>query len=209
MDTPPPIPDAEILAEETVHGGRFPKQVVRFRYRRFDGTLSRALAWEIFRRGPAVALLPYDPRRDRVVLIEQFRLPARYAGVPPWLLEVPAGLLDSEDPAHCARREVHEETGLAVGRMEALGHYLLTPGGSDETVHIFAGEVAAPAADAAGIAGYFGLADENEDIRVRVFDAADAVAAAFDGRVRNAITVIALAWLGLNRDRLRRAWAGE
>jgi ADP-ribose pyrophosphatase len=151
-------------------------------------------------------VLPYDPTADRVVLIEQFRLPAHLAGIPAVLLEVPAGLLDSDDPEACGRREMIEETGLAVGRIERLGHYLLTPGGSDETIHIFAGEIQAPPFDADNIAGHFGLPEENEDIRVRVFDAADAIAAAFDGRVRNATTAIALAWLGLNRSRLRREW---
>jgi ADP-ribose pyrophosphatase len=206
MDAPPPPADAEILSEETVHHGRFPKQLVRFRYRRFDGAMSRPLAWEVWRRGAAVAVLPDDAAADRVVLIEQFRLPARLAGIAPVLLEVPAGLLDGDDPEACARRELLEETGLAMRRLEPLGHYLLTPGGSDETIHIFAGEVTAPEAGADGIAGHFGLAEENEDIRVRVFGADDAIAAAFDGRVRNATTAIALAWLGLNRDRLRRAW---
>lgn len=212
MDAPPitpsPLPPAaEILAEQTVHHGRFPKQVLRFRFRRFDGTMSRPLSWEVWRRGQAAALLPYDPETDRVVLIEQFRLPALLAGLAPRLLEVPAGLLDEDDPERCARRETTEEAGLSVGRTEKLGLYLLTPGGSDERIHLFAGEVAAPPTGADGIGGRFGLAEEGEDIRVRVFDANDAIEAAFDGRVSNATTAIALAWLGLNRDRLRREWS--
>lgn len=206
MHLPAPAPLAEILSEETVHQGRFPKQLVRFRYRRFDGAMSNALTWEIWRRGPAVAVLPYDPATDRVVLIEQFRLPAQYAGLVPRVLEVPAGLLDSESPEHCARREMIEETGLELSALERLGEYLLSPGGSDETVVLFAGRIAAPPADADGVAGHFGLAEENEDIRVRVFAAADALAAAFDGRVQNATTAIALAWLGLHRERLREKW---
>jgi len=211
MDAPPhspspAAPEAEILGQETVHQGRFPKQVVRFRFRRFDGSMSRTLTWEVWRRGEAAALLPYDPVADRVVLIEQFRLPALLAGLAPRLLEVPAGLLDDDSAEACARRETEEEAGLAVGRIEQLGLYLLTPGGSDERIHMFAGQVTAPPTDADGIAGHFGLPEESEDIRVRVFDAADAIAAAFDGRVTNATTAIALAWLGLHRDRLRREW---
>lgn len=208
MPSPPAPPALTILAEETVHRGRFPKQLVRFRYRRFDGTMSRPLTWEVWRRGRAVAVLPYDPGSDRVVLIEQFRLPAHYAGMAPSLLEVPAGLLEDETAEACVRRELHEETGLALLAFERLGEFLLTPGGSDETIILFAGKVAAPAAAAGGIAGYFGLREESEDIRVRVFDAADAIAAAFDGRVTNAITAIALAWLGLNHSRLRQEWQG-
>ncbi len=209
MSAPVAAGDAEILSEETVHRGRFPKQLVRFRYRRFDGSMSDALTWEIWRRGRAVAVLPYDPATDQVVLIEQFRLPAHYAGMPPRMLEVPAGLLEGDDPEHCARRETQEETGLELSAIERLGEFLLTPGGSDETIVIFAGRITAPAADADGIAGHFGLAEENEDIRVRVFEASDAIAAAFDGRVQNATTAIALSWLGLNRARLRRAWSAK
>jgi ADP-ribose pyrophosphatase len=206
MDAAAPDATIELLDRTRVWHGRFPLETIRFRYRRFDGAISRPLTWEVWRRGRAVALLPYDPVADRVVLIEQVRLPAHLAGRNPIMLEVPAGLLVSDDPAACARRETFEEAGLAVGAMERIGDFLLTPGGSDETIMLFAGRVAAPPADADGFAGVFGLDEENEDIRVRVFDAADAVAAAFDGRVGNATTAIALAWLGLNRDRLRQAW---
>jgi ADP-ribose pyrophosphatase len=198
------FPPAEILERTTLAPGRWPLEAIRFRYRRFDGAFSAPQTWTVWRRGQAVAVVPYDPATDRVVLIEQFRLPAHLAGRDPIMLEVPAGLLESADPEACARREVVEEAGVELSRIEPIGDYLLTPGGSDETIMLFAGQVAAPPL---GVGHVFGLAHEHENIRVTVFDAADAVAAAFDGRVANATTAIALAWLGLNRDRLRRQWA--
>jgi ADP-ribose pyrophosphatase len=203
MDAGSPSPPAEIIDRSTLAPGRWPLEAIRFRYRRFDGAFSDPQTWTVWRRGRAVAVVPYDPITDRVVLIEQFRLPAWLAGRDPVLLEVPAGLLESADPEACARREVAEEAGVELLRIEAVGDFLLTPGGSDETIMLFAGQVAAPQL---GQGGVHGLAHEHENIRVTVFDAADAIAAAFDGRVANATTAIALAWLGLNRDRLRKEW---
>ncbi|MDB5401812.1 MAG: nudF, partial [Rhodopila sp.] len=88
----PPHPDVVIESEQRVWSGRFPLDVVKFRHRRFDGTLSNTRTWELWRRGRAAALLPYDPIADALVLIEQFRFPALAAGVDPTLVELPAGL---------------------------------------------------------------------------------------------------------------------
>src|SRR5688500_16047760 len=109
----PPHPKLRIVSDEVVWAGRFPLQRVRFHYRRFDGTESGEVTWELWRRGFAVAVLPYDPRADRVAMIQQFRLPALAAELDPVVTECPAGLLEpGEDPEACARREIEEETGL-------------------------------------------------------------------------------------------------
>ena len=203
----PPHPDTMIESDDTVWDGRFPLQRIRFRHRRFDGRMSGLRTWELWRRGRAAALLPYDPRADAVVLIEQFRLPALAAGIDPVLVEVPAGLCDPGESAEATlRREAEEEMGLAPRRLVPIGDFLLTAGGSDEHVALHAGEVTAPDADAAGLAGTAGLAAEEEDIRVRVWPAEAAIEAAIAGRSANAVTTIALLWLGLRRDRLREEW---
>lgn len=195
-------PPCAIEETTTVWRGRFPLQTVRFRYRRFDGAMSGTLTWEVWRRGQAAAVLPYHAATDRVLLIEQFRLPAHLAGMAPVLLEVPAGMIAEEGAEACARREAEEEAGITLGRIEPIGTYLLSPGGSDERIVLFAGEVLA-----APPAGIFGLADEHEDIRLCPMPAEAAVAAAFDGRVTNATTALALAWLAQHRARLRAAWS--
>ncbi len=152
-------------------------------------------------------MLPYDPVTDQLVLIEQFRYPALLAGVDPVLVEIPGGFMDpGEAPEQTAAREVHEETGLAADRLERVGRFILTAGGSDETVTIFAGRVTAPAADADGIAGYGGLASENEDIRIRILPAAAAIETALAGGYPNAITSLALLWFASRRDWLRTRW---
>ncbi|MBV8916131.1 MAG: NUDIX domain-containing protein, partial [Acetobacteraceae bacterium] len=182
----PPLPDSEhvqILRDETVWSGRFQLDLVTFRQRRFDGRMSGERTWELFRRGRAGAVLPYDPWTDQVVLIEQFRLPALAAGMEPVMVEVPAGLCEGgEDARATVRREVREELGLETDLLEPIGDYLLTPGGSDERCSLFAGRVRAPAASPDGLAGSFGLASENEDIRRRVWPAARAIADAVAGR---------------------------
>jgi ADP-ribose pyrophosphatase len=150
----PHHPDVVIESEKRVWAGRFPLDVIKFRHRRFDGTMSDTRTWEVWRRGQAAALLPYDPIADAVVLIEQFRFPALVAGIEPTLVELPAGLCENnEDPADTIRREMREEMNLDADRTETIGAFLLTPGGADEYCHLYAGRVTAPRADGEGIAG--------------------------------------------------------
>jgi ADP-ribose pyrophosphatase len=203
--SPLPVrPDVSVESDETVWNGRFPLQRIKFRQRRFDGAWSALRTWELWRRGRAAALLPYDPLADTVVLIEQFRLPALAAGVDPVMVEVPAGLCDpGEDPAVTLIREAEEEMHLTPRRLRRIGDFLLSPGGSDEYVSLHVGEVTAPPE---GIVGSGGLASEHEDIRIRVWPAGRAIATALDGGFPNSVTSLALLWLAARRDELRRAW---
>lgn len=209
--TYPPIrghPDVELLSDDRVWDGRFPLDVVRFRHRRFDGHQSGVKTWEVWRRGRAAAVLPYDPTADAVVLIEQFRLPALVAGLDPVLVELPAGLCDDgEAPEATARRETAEEMGLEVGTLRRISSFLLTPGGADECCELYVGRVHAPACGDDGIAGYAGLVEENEDIRIRVWPADRAIAAALAGKMTNSVTMIGLLWLAVERPALRKEWA--
>ncbi len=201
-------PDIIVESTETVWKHYAQLDVVRFRKRRFDGRMSEARTWEVLLRGHAVGVLPYDPATDRLVMIEQFRYPALVAGMDPLLLEVPGGFMDADETEEQAgARELREETGLATDRVHRVGRFMLTAGASDESVTILAGRISAPAVDTDGIAGYGGLASENEDIRVRVLPAADAIENALAGRYANSITVMALLWFASRRDWLRREWA--
>jgi ADP-ribose diphosphatase len=212
--SPPAHSGVTIESSQRVWDGRFPLDVVRFRHRRFDGSASSQRTWELWRRGRAAALLPYDPSADAVVLIEQFRLPALAAGLDPVLVEIPAGLADhpagagnAESARATAVRETQEETGLLPDRVVSVGEVMLVPGGCDEVCSLFVGRVQVPVADAAGIAGHAGLAAENEDIRVRIWPAAEAIEAALTGRLPNVLTMVALLWFAARRDWLRREWA--
>ncbi len=198
------------MSSETAWKGRFSVEIVKFRHRRFDGAMSGVRTWELFCRGRAAGVLPYDPVTDQVALIEQFRLPALAAGLDPVMVEIPAGLCDhDEDPAATVLREAQEEMGLAVDLLEPIGDFVLTPGGSDERCTMFVGRIRAPRAGPDGVIGHGGLADEQEDIRARLHSAADAIEAAIAGRFPNSVTTIALLWLAARRDWLRAHWAGR
>jgi ADP-ribose pyrophosphatase len=164
--------------------------------------MSDWLSREVYARAPVAAVLLYDPARDAVVLVEQFRAGVYQAGDDPWLLEVVAGLTEpGESPDDVARREAVEEANCAITELERVCRVFTSPGGTSESCTIFCGRV-----DAAGAGGVHGLADEHEDIRVLVMDRAEAVAGIASGRVVNAKTVIALQWLALNHERLRAVW---
>ena len=194
--------DVDILARETAYDGYFRIDRYRLRHRRHEGGWTGEITREVFERGHVTAVLPYDPDRDAVVLIEQFRIGAYAAGLSCWLTEVVAGVIDEGESAEAvARREMQEETGRSVGALEPIGSYLSSPGGASESVALFVGEV-----DSHGAGGVHGLADEEEDIRVLVLPWAEIEAGLKGGRFTNAATLIALQWLALNRSELRRRW---
>ena len=203
------IPDHGVntLSTETVWKRYTQLNLVRFQNTRFDGSPSAVRTWEVWLRGHAVGVLPYDPVTDQLVMIEQFRYPAMLAGVDPVLLEIPGGFMDeNEAPERTAAREMEEEMGLDADRLERVGRFVLSAGGSDESVTIYAGRVREPAADADGVGGYGGLASENEDIRIRILPAAAAIELALGGGCPNAITSLALLWFASRRDWLRNLW---
>jgi ADP-ribose pyrophosphatase len=204
-----PIHDRGVttLSTETVWRGHTTLNVARFTNTRFDGTPSPVRSWEVWLRGHAVGVLPFDPVSDQLVMIEQFRYPAMLAGVEPVLLEVPCGFIDgAETPEQAGAREMQEEIRMQADRLERIGRFLLSPGGSDESVTLYAGRVTAPQAGADGIAGHGGLAAENEDIRIRILSAGDAIELALGGHCPNSITSLALLWFAARHDWLRNTW---
>ena len=207
MNDPTEAGNATTLSTETVWQGHTRLDKVRFRNTRFDGSPSPIRTWEVWRRGHAVGVLPYDPITDHLVLIEQFRYGAMAAGMDPILLELPCGFIDGDEtPEQASAREMQEEIGMQADRLLPIGRFLLSPGGSDESVTIYAGQITTPPADADGIVGYGGLASENEDIRIRVLPAAQAIDIALAGACPNSITAIALLWFAARHDWLRSQW---
>ena len=194
--------DVEIIARETLYSGFFSLELYRFRHRLFNGEMSGEVRREIFERGHAAVLLPFDPVRDEVVLIEQIRIAALDTSESPWLLEIVAGMIEEgETPEEVARREAQEEAGLIVGRTKPVLSYLASPGGTTERSSILVGEV-----DATTAQGIHGLADENEDIRVHVVSREQAYQWVNEGKIDNAASVIALQWLQLHYQDLRKEW---
>ena len=204
----PAHPDAIIVSQQRAWTGRFALDLIAFRHRRFDGTMSEPRTWELWRRGRAVGLVPYDPVTDSVVLIEQFRLPALVAGIEPVLVELPAGLIeDGEDPEPAMHRELQEEMRMQADHLQHIGAFLLSAGSSDELLDLYVGRVTAPETGPDGIVGHAGAEAEGEDIRTRVWPADKAIAHALDGKFPNILTTIGLLWLAAKRDSLRTRWS--
>lgn len=191
-----------ILTQESLYAGFNGLTRLVYRYRRHDGVWSEAIEREVFRRGPAAAVLPYDPARDTVVLIEQFRPGAHLAGRDPWQLEPVAGIHHEGETAEAvARREALEEAGCTLDEMEPVCSYLVSPGCVDEQVVVFCGRT-----DSNTVAEIAGEPSEHEDIRVHVLPFDEVRDGLATSRFEYALTVIALQWLVLNRDRLRGLW---
>ena len=194
--------DVEIREKRTVFQGHFRVDRYRLRHRLHEGGWSAELTREVFERGHAAAVLPYDPIRDEVVLIEQFRVGAYAAGKAPWLVEVVAGIIDpGETPEEVVRREAREEANLEIGALEPIADYLSSPGGASESVVLFCGRV-----DTAKAGGVHGHPEEGEDIFVRVHSFTEVEQMLRTASLSNAVTLIALQWLALNRDGLRARW---
>jgi ADP-ribose pyrophosphatase len=195
--------DVEILARTQSYRGFLRVDEYKLRHRLFAGGWSPVLSREVMERGNAVAATLYDPARDQVVLIEQFRIGAYTAGQSPWMVEGVAGMLAKDaDPIAVLRHEIAEETGLEATAIERIGRAMASPGGTSECVEMYAAKV-----DATKAIGFHGLADEGEDIRVFAEDFATAFASFFDGsRLGSGFTIMCLQWLALNRERLRTQW---
>lgn len=194
----------EILERRRLFDGFYAFDQLVVRHEKFAGGWSPPLRRELLVQRNAVAVLPFDPRADVVVLIEQFRTGAIDAEDGPWLLEGVAGLCEpGETPEEVARREIREEAGLEAGRLARVGRYRSSPGGTSELVDVFVAEVTAPRE-----AGVFGLDSEHEDIRTVPIAPEEAFAAVAEGRIVAATAVVPLLWLEAHRPRLRCEWAG-
>lgn len=172
-------------------------------FRRFDGSLSETVNRAVFVTGDATTVLPYDPRRDRVLLIEQFRAgPFARGAANPWLLEPIAGRIDpGETPEETARREAVEEAGLTLGALHLVARYYPTPAAKSEFLHSFVGLADLPD----GIAGIAGVAAEAEDIRSHVVDYATFREIAATPEAACGPLLLTAFWLDAHRAELRAA----
>jgi ADP-ribose pyrophosphatase len=196
------VEDVEIREHHIVYQGFFQMQKYHLRHRLFEGGWSQEMSRELFERGHAVVVLPYDPVRDELVLLEQFRIGALHAPGGPWLLEFVAGMFgEGENAEEVARREAIEETGCQVHELEYITEYLVSPGGTSERISLYCGRVDASQAD-----GIHGLDEEHEDIRVVTVSFDQACELLRLGRINSAAPIIAMQWLQMHRERLRKQW---
>ena len=195
--------DIELKPIERVYDGFFKINTYRFHHALFAGGKSGEVKREILERGHAVAVLPYDPETDQVLLIEQIRIGALASKQSPWLLECIAGMADgSTDYEDVAKREAFEEAGIELNELEFMMSYLSSPGGTTERLYLYLART-----DLAGYqGGIFGLDNEDEDIKTHVMSYDEALLRLEQGEIDNAATVISLQWLALNKQRILSDW---
>ena len=193
----------EILKEATPFQGFFSVKQFDLRHTLYKGGWSQTITREVFHRGNCVAVLLYDPDRDEVVMIEQFRmgalqLPAEQA----WLLEIVAGAIEEGETAeNVAHRESLEEANCEIETLIKISEFFTSPGGTSELLTLFCGKV-----DTRDVGGLHGLASEGEDISVTAMTFDAAYQLLLDGKILSAIPIIALQWLYINRSQLRQDW---
>ncbi len=188
----------KIKQKDIAFDGYFQIEKYTFEHELYAGGMTEPFTREVFERGSAAAVLPYDPKTDQVVLIEQFRAGAVKTMQQPWMKEVVAGIIEiGEKPEEVAKRESVEEAGCHIKSLELISRYFVSPGGTTEECYLYCGDV-----DASNIGGLHGLAEENEDIKVEVVSAQQAFDWVKDGTINSAAGVMSLLWLENHRKRL-------
>jgi ADP-ribose pyrophosphatase len=197
--------EVRLIESKTSYKGFFRIDVLTLQFRRFCGEWSATITREMFARGNSVAVLPYDPVRDEVILIRQFLPGAWAAGRPCFPLQIIAGTIgQDETPEHVAVREAQEEAGCALGSIVKAMSFLPSPGGSSELIHVFVART-----DASLASGIHGLAAEHEDIRVEVYSADEALRMLDAGEIEAGPAVVGLLWFARMRGALRQAWLAQ
>lgn len=195
--------EVNLQAVEQSFAGFFAVETLTLCHRRFDETMSPPLRREVFVAADAVTVLPYDPRRDRVLVIEQLRMGPLGRGDPlPWQIEAIAGRIDpGETPEDCARREAIEEAGLVLGHLEKVAEYYPSPGALAEYLYSYVALCDLPD----DVAGLFGAEEEAEDIRGMLLSHAELMQAVASDQITNAPLLLTALWLDRERQRLRDA----
>ena len=178
-----------ILNQEILHDGFL--KVSRYTLQRslYDGRMSGPITRELMERGHAVAVLMYDPKRDEIVLVEEFRIGAIHED-DPWLLGLVAGMVEEgEEVEDVARREAEEESGAVVGELEFIANYYSSVGGATETTAVFYAEI-----NASKVSGVHGLEEESEDIRVVKLCAQEFIRSLTTPQIHTASLLVAGYW---------------
>lgn len=198
IPSPRTLADIDLQSRELLGRGWGKLERFIFRHRRFDGTWSEPIQRDLYTIAEVAMVLPYDPNLDAVLLIEQFRTCGLYWGEATWLFEAVAGIVDpGETPPQVVAREAMEEAACAIATPIHIGTVFSSPGGYGERTYMYAAR-----ADLSEAGGIHGLAEEHEDIRAVVVPLNEAYAAAMDGRIRDAKTILMIQWLMTNKAKL-------
>ncbi|WP_341861720.1 NUDIX domain-containing protein [Gymnodinialimonas sp. 57CJ19] len=194
---------ADVVEKGThhIHDGFFNTEERSLTHRRFDGATQGPISRSVYRVADAVTVLPYDPVRDRILLVEQFRMgPYAHGDASPWLLEPIAGIIDAGESIEAtARREAREEAKLTLGQLHFIGRYYPTPGGIAQVLFSYLGIADLPDQ----VAGLGGHVNEGEDILSHLVPYDLACRMLAEGDMANAPLILSMQFLMMHRDRLR------
>ena len=192
----------KIINKEILYSGFFRMEKFCLQHTLYAGGWSAEINREIFARGSCVAVLLYDPERDKVVLIEQFRAGAILNPDRAWLVEIVAGAIEENETAkEVAYRESIEEAGCDIQELIVINEFYTTPGGASERITLFCGKI-----DSSKVGGIHGLDHEDEDIWVRTVDFDEAYRMVENNEIESAIPIIAIQWLALNKEKILQKW---
>ncbi len=184
----------KIINKTNIHDGFFKMNELTLSYRKYDGTWSKEIKRELFGGAEVAAVLPFDPIKKEIVLIQQFRPGTISKEGSNYLNEVVAGIVDEgESPQNAAIRECYEETGCKIKKIQPIQGYFPAPGSSESYYHLFVGEVNSPTKTIIR-----GLENENEDILVKSYSFDNIKKKLNNGEIINGITLVALQWFFLN-----------
>jgi len=187
-------PRYKIISKNNIHKGFFEMSKIEFVHKKHDGTWSNSIQREIFGGGHVSTLLPYDPIKDEIILIQQFRAGILSRHNESYLYEIVAGIIgDEEEPLDTVVRECKEETGCDVIKATPILSYFPAPGSSESYYHLFLGEVKSFKGKRIQ-----GLESENEDILVSTFKVNEVRKMLNNNIIKNGLTLIALQWFFLN-----------
>ena len=169
-------------------------ECLTYDYKTADGSWEEQTR-EVYDRGNGAAILLYNAAKGTVVLTRQFRMPTYVNGNEDGMMvEACAGLLDSEDPAECIRREVEEETGYSIGKVKQVMKTYMSPGSVSEILYLFTGEYNQQMKTGEG-GGAEGETENIEVLEIAFQKAMDMVAT---GEIKDAKTILLLQYAALN-----------
>jgi len=187
-------PKYKLIKKENLYKGFFQMNKFKFVHQKHDGTWSSEIEREIFGGAHVSILLPYDPIKKEIILIQQFRAGILSRQSASYLYEIVAGIIDNDEkPIDTAARECLEETGCEVKKIIPIQSYFPSPGSSESLFHLFLGEV-----DSFEGKRIKGLKNENEDILVSAFKVNKVKEMLENKKIINGVTLVALQWFFLN-----------
>ncbi len=192
--------DVQVQSRAQPYGNFFAVEEYDLSFQRFDGDRSPVVQRAAFVSADAVTVLPYDPIRDRVLIVEQFRMgPFARGDSQPWQLEPIAGRIDPFETAEdAARREAVEEAGLTLGAMLPIAAFYPSPGAKTEYIYSYIALTDLP--DEAAILA--GEASEAEDIKGHILSFEDFAALVARGEIATAPLLLSYYWLDRERARI-------